>query len=187
MNQRPSGYEPVAIAGVITKHHTAARHIRYLPCPVTSRTRPRASIQARLRWTAARLAPVSASPIGAETGGHPVRAARKDGGVLPESGIISASARAGCASLARTGDIIQRSSPASAQSPAVLHRRRSAFGRPCSGGRAAPSEAASAVRIPGGFQARAASPASPSCSGSGRSRKLSIPKAARNASVVTKV
>lgn len=36
-------------------------------------------------------------------------------------------------------------------------------------------------------QGRAASPASPNCSGSGRSRKFSIPKAAKNASVVTKV
>ena len=95
--------------------------------------------------------------------------------------------RAGCASLARTGHIIQRCCRASAQSLAVLHHRGSAFGSSRSGDRAAPSEAASAVRIPGGFQARAASPASPSCSGSGRSRKLSIPKAARNASVVRKV
>lgn len=35
-----------------------ARHILYRPCPVTSRIRLRASIHARLRWTAARLTPV---------------------------------------------------------------------------------------------------------------------------------
>lgn len=42
---------------------------------VTSRINPRASIQARLRCTAARLAPVSASAIGAETSGQSVKTA----------------------------------------------------------------------------------------------------------------
>ena len=52
-----------------------------------------------MRWTAARLAPVRASAIGAETSGHSVSTARKAGGVLPESGVISASARADQASI----------------------------------------------------------------------------------------
>ena len=89
--------------------------------------------------------------------------------------------------LERTGHIFQRCRPASAQSWALLYHRWPAFGGSRSGGRAARSAAASAVKIPGEFQARAASPASFSCSASGRSRKLSSPKAARNASVVTKV
>ncbi len=76
-----------------------ARHIRYRPCPVTSRIKPRASIQARLRWTAARLVPVMVSAIGADTSGHSVSTVRKAGGVLPESGVISVSARADHASI----------------------------------------------------------------------------------------
>ena len=61
------------------------RHIRYRPCPVASRIRPRASIQAKLHWTAARLAPVKSSAIGAERSGHSVSTARRAGGVFPES------------------------------------------------------------------------------------------------------
>ena len=52
------------------RYKGTARHIRYRLCWVTSRIKPRASIQARLRWIAARLAPVRDSAIGAEIRGH---------------------------------------------------------------------------------------------------------------------
>ena len=79
--------------------HEIKRHIRNRPCPVTSRIRPRCSIHPRFLWTAARLAPVRASAIGAETKGHSVSARRRAGGVFPESGVISASARTDHASI----------------------------------------------------------------------------------------
>ena len=74
--------------------HGMARHMRKHSVPVTSQIRPCASIQARLRWTVPRLAPVRVSAIGAETTGHSVSTARNAGGVLPESGAIMVSARA---------------------------------------------------------------------------------------------
>lgn len=119
-----------------------------------------------------------------EIGGRAVDAVRKE---KKFRDYLLETRRSGCASLERTGHIFQRCRPASAQSWALLYHRWPAFGGSRSGGRAARSAAASAVKIPGEFQARAASPASFSCSASGRSRKLSSPKAARNASVVTKV
>lgn len=70
--------------------HTTARHIRNLFCPVTSRTRARLSIHASLRWTAARLAPVTASAMGA---GQLASAERSRAGVRPERPDIAASAR----------------------------------------------------------------------------------------------
>lgn len=88
------------VQGPVSGHaHAAARHIRNRPCPVTSRIRPRASIHARFRWTAARLAPVSASAIGAETRGHSANVRRKAGGVLPDSALILVSAFADHASM----------------------------------------------------------------------------------------
>ena len=52
-----------------------------------------------MRWTAARLAPVSTAAIGAEARGHSLSTARNAGGVLPESRAISASARSVQASI----------------------------------------------------------------------------------------
>ena len=72
----------------------AMHHILNRPCPVTSRIRPRASINARLRWTAARPPPVMAAAIEADKSGNSDSAARKTGGVLPEAGVFLASARA---------------------------------------------------------------------------------------------
>ena len=46
--------------------HCHCSHIRNRPCPVSSRIKPRLSIQVRLRCTAARLASVRASAIGAQ-------------------------------------------------------------------------------------------------------------------------
>lgn len=68
-----------------------ARHLRNRPCPVTSRIKPLFSIKARLRGTAARLTPVRASAIGAETRGHSAKTACKASAVLPQSGNIVAS------------------------------------------------------------------------------------------------
>src|SRR3990167_4708567 len=72
----------------------AVRHMRKRPCPVTSRSKPRASIKARFRCTAARLAPVRCSAIGAETTRHSAHKIRSADGVRPERGIIMAAARA---------------------------------------------------------------------------------------------
>ena len=54
--------------------------MRNRPCPVTSRTNPYASIQTRLRCTAARLLPVSCSVMGAYTRGHLVSTRQRAGG-----------------------------------------------------------------------------------------------------------
>jgi len=62
-------------------HNFLVRHIRNLACPVTSRTGPRTSIQARFRWEAAHLDPVRVSAIEAEIRGHSVSTARKADGV----------------------------------------------------------------------------------------------------------
>ena len=67
--------------------------MRNRPCPVTSRIRPRASIQAMFRWTAARPAPAIASAIGAGTRDRSASTARRAGGVLPKSVAIRVSAR----------------------------------------------------------------------------------------------
>lgn len=145
MPARPQGIEAV-------NSQFAARHIWYRPCPVISRIRPWASIHARLRWTAARLAPVSASAIGAEMSGHSVRAARKAGGVLPESVAIAAFALTDHASISSRCRIALRQA---ASIPSSQRVKRSA-GRPparrppappmASGAKTAPPPSLAAIR-----------------------------------------
>lgn len=107
--------------------HLAIRHIRYRPCPVTSRIRPHASIQARLRWTAARLAPVRTSAIGAETSCHSVSTAHNVDGVLPESRAVSVAARTDQASISSSCLIAVRHAVCI---PSSHRARRSAGGPP---------------------------------------------------------
>lgn len=103
------------------------RHIRNRPCPVTSRINPCASIQARFRWTAARLLPVRASAIGAETSGHSVSTERRAGGVFPERSAISVSARIDHASISSRWRVAVRHAVAI---PSSHRARRSAGGPP---------------------------------------------------------
>lgn len=63
------------------------------PCPVTSRTSPRACSTSRLRCTAARLAPVSASACGAASIGWAASAAINRAGVRPDRSAVSSSVR----------------------------------------------------------------------------------------------
>ncbi len=136
-----------------------SRHIRYRPCPVTSRISPRASIQARLRRTAARLAPVRVSAIGAETSGHSVSMARRSPEVFPESEVIIPSALRAHASISSSCRIAVR---LAVSIPASQRAKRSAGGPP---GRSPPAppmaRGAKTAPLPSLAEIRAAVPPLP--------------------------
>lgn len=96
---------------------------RNRPCPVTSRTNPRATSTSRLRCTAARLAPVSASACGAASIGWAARAAISLAGVRPDRSVVSASARA--CHVATRSSVISADSTARCAPAIQPDRRRS--------------------------------------------------------------
>jgi len=89
MERSSIAQQPRLRAALFGRLQRAARQNRNLPCPVTSRTRPRCSRSARLHCTASRLAPVISSVIGAESIGHSTKAATSRSGVLPERSAVT--------------------------------------------------------------------------------------------------